>query len=132
MTDTAMSAAASRALVLDFLGAWPERDLDRIMSFFAADAVYHNVPVAPIVGLPGIREIFRAFLDTFEHISLDIVRVAAEPGLVFAERIDRFSIDGRRFELPVNGVFELSHGKIVRFSDYFDLATFERGSGMKL
>ena len=39
---------------------------------------------------------------------------------------------GRRIELPVTGVFVLAGGKIARFSDYFDLASFEHQSGMKL
>ena len=50
---------------------------------------------------------------------LDIVTLAAEPGLVLAERIDYFRMtDGRKVVLPVNGVF--------------DLADFEQQSGFKL
>lgn len=129
-TDT---PAACERLVRDFLGAWPGRDLDRICAAFAADAVYHNVPVAPIQGLPAIRQIFQAFLDTFSSASLDVVTLATGPGLVIAERVDRFGLpDGRRVELPVTGVFVVRNGRIVRFSDYFDLADFERQSGLKL
>ena len=109
------------------------RDIDHIMSFFAENAVYHNVPVAPIAGLDGIRQIFQAFLDAFPEAALDIVNVAGGPGLVFAERIDRFTTnDGRKVILPVNGVFVLEAGKITRFSDYFDLASFESQSGLEL
>ena len=115
------------------MSAWRERNLDHLLSFFASDAVYHNVPVAPIVGQAAIRDIFAAFLREFRTASLDVVTAVAEPGLVIAERIDRFeSNSGRRIELPVTGVFVLADGKIVRFSDYFDLASFERQSGMKL
>lgn len=132
-TDQAsMTADESRLLVERFLGAWAERDLDALMSFFADDAVYHNVPVAPIRGIDGIRQIFAAFLDQFDEVSLDVVNVVAAPELVFAERVDRFAIGERRFELPVNGVFEIRNGRIDRFSDYFDLSTFERSSGLRL
>jgi limonene-1,2-epoxide hydrolase len=34
--------------------------------------------------------------------------------------------------VPVNGIFELRDGKIVRFSDYFNLADWEKQSGMPL
>jgi limonene-1,2-epoxide hydrolase len=88
--------------------------------------------VAPIRGIEGIRQIFTAFLDAFDEVSLDIVGLVAEPGLVFAERVDRFAMGQRRFELPVNGVFEIRNGRISRFSDYFDLTTFERSSGLRL
>ena len=128
-----MTADESRQWVLSFLNAWRERNLDHLLSFFASDAVYHNVPVAPIVGQAAIRDIFAAFLREFRTASLDVVTAVAEPGLVIAERIDRFeSNSGRRIELPVTGVFVLAGGKIARFSDYFDLASFERQSGMKL
>ena len=123
----------SEKLVRDFLGSWEDRDLDVICSAFADDAVYHNVPVAPIEGIAGIRAIFKAFLEAFAEAKLDIVTLAAEPGLVLAERVDYFTMnDGRKVVLPVNGVFEVRDGKITRFSDYFDLADFEQQSGFKL
>lgn len=130
MTD---SKEASEKLVRDFLGSWQGRDLDTICRPFAENAVYHNVPVKPIEGIAGIRAIFQAFLDGFKYAELEIIRLAAEPGLVLAERVDHFVMnDGRKIRLPVTGVFEVKNGKITRFSDYFDLADFERQSGMKL
>ena len=125
--------STDEASVVAFLQSWGGRDIDHIMSYFAEDAVYHNVPVAPIAGLTGIRQIFQAFLDAFPEAALDIVNVVGRPGLVFAERIDRFTTtDGRKVILPVNGVFVLEAGKITRFSDYFDLASFESQSGLEL
>jgi len=130
MTDTKQ---ASETLVRDFLGSWEGRDLEIICGAFADDAVYHNVPVKPIEGIAGIRAIFQAFLDAFAEAKLDIVTLAAEPGLVLAERVDYFTMnDGTRVVLPVTGVFVVKNGEITRFSDYFDLADFERQSGFKL
>lgn len=132
-TTGTMTADASKKVVSDFLGAWQKRDVPGIMDCFAEDAVYHNVPVAPIRGIDGIRKIFEDFLSAFAYADLEIVRIAAEPNLVFAERVDHFRLhDGRSVDLPVNGVFELRNGKIYRFSDYFDLASFERPTGLKL
>lgn len=128
-----MNPAQAETFVRDFLASWGKRDIDLIMSFLAEDAVYHNVPVDPIIGLAEIRKIFVAFLDIFPEAELDPVTVAAKPDLVFAERVDRFTTtQGKKVILPVNGVFVIQNGKIVRFSDYFDLASFERQSGMKL
>lgn len=130
MTDT---KEASEQLVRDFLGSWEGRRLDDICGGFADDAVYHNVPVQPIEGIAGIRAVFQAFLEAFSDAKLEILSLAAEPGLVLVERIDYFTMnDGRKVVLPVTGVFEVNHGKITRFSDYFDLADFESQSGMKL
>ncbi len=130
MTDT---KEASEKLVRDFLGAWPARSLEAICGGFADDAVYHNVPVEPIEGIADIRATFQGFLDAFSAAKLDVVTLAAEPGLVLVERIDYFTMnDGRSVVLPVTGVFEVKNGKITRFSDYFDLADFEEQSGIKL
>ena len=41
------------------------------------------------------------------------------------ERIDDFVVQGKAVSLPVMGTFEISGGKICRWRDYFDLATFE-------
>ena len=133
MTKRSSSAAESKALVVKFLDSWERRDLDTIMSCFNDDAVYHNVPVPPIAGRAGILAIFQGFLGAFETLTLETVRIAAEPDLVFAERIDHFQLrNGKRFDLPVNGVFEIENGKIQRFSDYFNLPSFEGPSGFKL
>ncbi len=130
MTET---KEASEKLVRDFLGSWQGRSLETICSGFADDGVYHNVPVKPIEGIAGIRATFQAFLDAFSDAKLDILTLAAEPGLVLVERVDYFTMnDGRKIVLPVTGVFEVKNRKITRFSDYFDLADFEGQSGMKL
>ncbi|HXZ85581.1 MAG TPA: limonene-1,2-epoxide hydrolase family protein [Myxococcota bacterium] len=118
-------------IVRDFLAAWPRRKIEELVDFFADDAVYHNVPVAPIRGKKAIREVFEGFLGAFS-VELVVVNAAANGNVVFTERIDRFDMNGKRFDLPVNGVFELRDGKIVAFRDYFDLASFEKPSGLKL
>jgi len=128
-----MNAADSKRLVLDFLASWQRRDIDHIMSFFTDESVYHNVPVQPLRGVGPIREIFEAFLREFRTASLDVVAAVAEPGLVIAERIDRFQTNtGRAVVLPVTGVFVVDDRKIIRFSDYFDLDSFQRQSGLIL
>ncbi len=126
-------ASTPETIVRDFLGAWPRRDLDELMSFFAADAVYHNVPVAPCLGAASIRETFAGFLATMPGIVLEVVNLVATGPLVMAERTDRFVMpNGHRFDLPVTGVFEVRDGRIVAFRDYFNLATFETESGLRL
>ncbi|HSD10852.1 MAG TPA: limonene-1,2-epoxide hydrolase family protein [Candidatus Binatia bacterium] len=126
-------ALDNEQIVLDFLAAWPRANVDELMRYFAPDAVYHNVPVAPIQGADRIREIFQAFLGLMNRIDLDVVNSAAKGNVVFTERIDRFHMkNGKKFDLPVNGIFELREGKIVRFRDYFNLADWEKPSGMPL
>ena len=41
---------------------------------------------------------------------------------MLTERIDTFTMDGKKAPLPVMGTFELRDGKICAWRDYFDLA----------
>jgi len=122
---------SNEKIVRDFLASWPAKNIDKIVSYFTDDAVYHNIPVPPVKGKKAIREVFEGFLGAFS-IELIVVNAAASGNHVFTERIDRFWMNGKTFDLPVNGVFELRDGKIAAFRDYFDLASFERPSGLKL
>jgi limonene-1,2-epoxide hydrolase len=124
-------ATAQEKIVTDFLAAWPRKNVDELMSYFAPDGVYHNIPVPPVEGADAIRKVFEAFVGSFS-IVLEVVNIASKGDLVFTERVDRFVMNGKKFDLPVNGVFELRDGKIVSFRDYFDLASFEGPSGLKL
>lgn len=133
MSTAVDSPEACERLVRGFLDSWSGTSVEAITRYFAEDAVYHNVPVQPIHGIAAIRQIFQAFLDAFSESKLEVVTLAAAPGLVLAERVDHFVMrKGGRIRLPVTGVFEIRGGLIRRFSDYFDLGDFERQSGMKL
>lgn len=37
-------------VVRRFCAAWGTGDIDSLVAFFTDDAVYHNIPLAPIVG----------------------------------------------------------------------------------
>ena len=120
-------------VVRAFLAAWPRKNVDELMSFFAADAVYHNVPVAPLVGTTAIRGAFQGFCDMMnEGIELDVLHVVTGGDIVMAERIDRFRWNGKRLNLPVCGVFEVRDGKIRNFRDYFNYASWFEATGAPL
>ena len=42
-------------IVSDFCAAWSRGNLDELVEAFAEDAVYHNIPMAPLVGKDAIR-----------------------------------------------------------------------------
>src|SRR5207244_8995183 len=49
-------------IIREFLASWPERNVDRFLDFFTDDAVYHNMPLEPVSGKNGIREVLNLFL----------------------------------------------------------------------
>ena len=111
--------------VLDFVAAWSRNDVDELMGFIAADCVYHNIPMDPVVGADAIRESLQGFAGMSEEVEWVVHQVAEnEHGVVLTERTDRFKVAGKWIEVPVMGTFELDAGKITGWRDYFDLAQF--------
>ena len=116
----------NEALVQEFCDAWKARDVDAILAYFHADAVYHNVPIEPAVGLDAIRAVVEMFVPPADAIEFQIHHIFSNPAgdVVFTERTDRFVMGAKTIDLPVAGVFELRDGKIAAWRDYFDLQTF--------
>jgi limonene-1,2-epoxide hydrolase len=125
-------AADPEKLVRDFCDAWSRKNIDELMKFFDADAVYHNIPVPAVKGSAAIREAFLAFASMMDTIDLELLAVAANGNIVFTERIDRFRWAGKILDLPVCGVFEVRGGKIVAHRDYFDYQTWLNATGIPL
>ncbi len=116
------------SVVRDFCDAFSGRDIEEILGFFTEDAVYHNIPIAPVEGRDAIRAVLAQFVGPATTAAKFEVRNLAVSGrLVLTERVDRFTIGDKRIELPVMGTFEVgSDGKIRAWRDYFDMNQFTK------
>ncbi len=112
---------APEFVVRDFCSAWERLNIEEIMGFFADDAVYHNIPVDPVVGVDAIRAMIEMFTTGVERIEFQIKHLSANHDVVLTERIDVFHKADHSISLPVMGIFEIQHGKITAWRDYFDL-----------
>lgn len=116
------------ALISEFISCWSEKNVDKMLGYFAEDAVYTNIPIdPPNIGKPAIRAVIETFMGMAEALEF-IVHHQAETaeGLVLNERTDRFLINGKWIDLPVMGIFELERGKIKAWRDYFDVNQFTK------
>lgn len=104
----------------------PVPDLDRVASYFTEDAVYHNIPMAPVRGARAIKEALTPMLTSMPSAGWELLHQVASDHVVMNERIDRFTVGGRTIAIPVVGVFEVRDGKITAWRDYFDLAMFQK------
>jgi limonene-1,2-epoxide hydrolase len=111
-------------VVRRFCAAWTEGDLDAIVAFFTDDAVYHNIPVAPVSGREAIRTTIAGFTGNVESVEFRVLNMAVDGNVVLTERIDVFRFPGKSLELPVMGTFEVRDGRISAWRDYFDLNQF--------
>lgn len=113
-------------VVISLIDAFNVNDLDRIMGHFTNDAVYHNIPVAPVGGLQAIREVVQGFMGMASKVDWQLRHLAETTGgVVLTERVDRFLINGKWLELPVMGTFEVVGGKVSAWRDYFDMNQFQ-------
>ncbi|TQM31355.1 nuclear transport factor 2 family protein [Nocardia bhagyanarayanae] len=117
-------------LVRAMCRSWSDPDPDRISSYFGEDAVYHNIPMEPIVGRTAIRDFIAGFLTTFDAIDFDIHHQVTAGNIVMNERTDTLRGNGRDTPLPVMGVFEVHDGAITAWRDYFDMAAINRAFGL--
>jgi limonene-1,2-epoxide hydrolase len=113
-------------VVRSFFAAVNANDLERIVGFFADDAVYHNIPVQPVTGAAAIRGVLQSFLGLSSEVDWVVHHLAeSSDGVVLSERTDRFLIGGRWIELPVMGAFRVRDGRIAEWRDYFDMKQFQ-------
>ncbi|MBO0863783.1 MAG: nuclear transport factor 2 family protein [Mycobacterium sp.] len=110
-------------LITDFCKLWASPDPDKIAEYFAEDAVYQNIPMAPVQGREAIREFIAGFLAAFDGIEFRVHRQISDDGVVMNERTDVMRRkDGGEIPLPVMGTFEVRNGQITAWRDYFDMA----------
>jgi limonene-1,2-epoxide hydrolase len=118
------------ATVRAFCNAVEARDVEQLVGFFSSDAVYHNIPIAPVKGREAIGTTLKAFIGPASEAEFEIVALACSGNSVLTERLDRFVIGGKKIELPVMGTFEVTpSGEISAWRDYFDMASFTKQMG---
>jgi limonene-1,2-epoxide hydrolase len=95
--------------------------VDTLVEYFTDDAVYHNIPVAPVTGRDAIRATIEMFTTGVDRMEFRVLHIAAAGDVVLTERVDVFVLPDKIIELPVMGTFELRDGRIAAWRDYFDL-----------
>lgn len=112
----------AEALVREFCDAWSKLDADLLTGYFTDDAVYHNIPMAPLEGKEAINAFLAGFLAGVTTAEFTMLNVVSSGDVVMTERVDAFTLNGRHGAFPVMGIFEVKGGKIAAWRDYFDMA----------
>ena len=121
-------------VVRRFCAAWSDNvGAGELAAFFTDDAVYHNIPLAPVTGREAIANNTASFIRPgapgIEGIQFRVINIAANGPVVMTERVDVFKLPNKSFELPVMGTFEVNDGKISAWRDYFDTKQFASRMG---
>ncbi|HEY3702045.1 MAG TPA: limonene-1,2-epoxide hydrolase family protein [Acidimicrobiales bacterium] len=117
-------------LVRRFCSAWSDGvGAEDLATFFTDDAVYHNIPLAPVTGRADIATTISSFTAGVEGIEFRVLNIAGDGSVVLTERVDVFKLPDKSIELPVMGTFEVRDGKIAAWRDYFDMNQFTSQMG---
>ena len=117
----------AEALVNAFMAEFDAEhpDADHLASYFTDDAVYHNMPMAPAEGIEAVKAAL-AGVSQMTSRGWEVLHSASSGDVVLNERVDRFDMGGTEVAVQVCGVFEIRDGKIARWRDYFDMASFQK------
>ena len=110
--------------IRDFISAWSRLNVDELVDYFCEDGIYHNMPTDPVAGHEALRAFIGAFLSNWEKTDWEILNLLVDGDTVMVERMDRTVATGKNVDLPCCGVFEMRHGKIAVWRDYFDMTTY--------
>jgi len=113
-----LTAAEKRnaQIITEFCAAWPNHNLDKVISFFADNGAYRvSETQEPVKGKQAVGDRIKSFLDRVERF--EVLDTLAKGPMVFNERIDHFTGGPLKFWHGV-GDFFLKDGKIVEWYDY--------------
>src|SRR5262249_15725583 len=117
-------------VVRKFCQAVARADVHELAAFFTEDAVYHNIPIAPVRGRAAIEATLAQFITPGARVEFELKGLATRAPLVLTERVGRFEMGGKKIESPVMGGFEVRpDGKISAWCDYFDMQQFRSQLG---
>ena len=116
-------SVSPESVVRGFLAAWEDwPKMDRILSFFAKDAVYVDGLGGVARGIDAIRSEFEAQRALgWGNPTMEVKSLVANGGTVMMERVDSFTVGGKPFSMEVMAAVEVdADGRIKRWRDSYD------------
>jgi limonene-1,2-epoxide hydrolase len=105
-----------------------KKDLHGMLDMMSDDIHYQNMPLRAAIGKAEMVD-FMKDMGEIQDMTLTIKNIAANGRVVFVERSDTWTMNGVTVVEPFVGVFEIDDdGKICRWSNYFDLRSWERAN----
>lgn len=125
------SDASKLRTVTEMFQAWRDLKWDRVYALFAENGVLHSMMDSPVVGREAIAARLGALAQGIERIDLKVDHIGVIDGRVFVERVDHFVYKGHQGAVPVVGVLEIEHGKIVEWREYYDRSSLLKAMGVE-
>jgi limonene-1,2-epoxide hydrolase len=108
-----------------FLAALQDQDIDAAGAVLDEHLVYQNVGFPTIRGRARAMKLFRG-MEGRAGFEVKTHRIAVNGSTVLTERTDVLVFGPVRLQFWVCGVFEVHHGRITLWRDYFDMFDFTK------
>lgn len=115
-----------KAQAIEFFDAWKRQDLEGVVDRFTEDAVYHNIPMDPIVGKAAIRETLAEWMPSLSGIDFLFDTIVVDGDRLLMERRDVVPGPAGGQDLPIMAIMEFRGDKIAAWREYFDLAMMQQ------
>ena len=83
-----------------------------------------SMPMDPAVGIDAIRDLYVQSIAAMDGLRVEVHLQLSDGTFVMHERTDHVSMGGKAISLPICGAFEIEHGRIKGWRDYFDMSRF--------
>lgn len=118
------------AVVKEMIAAWKAADWKKVGDLFAEDGVLHSMMIEPVKGREAIYQRIAALgKGAPGGVVLDVSHMGVIDGLVFIERVDRFTYNGKPGAVPVVGILDVQDGKVKAWREYYDRAQLLKEMG---
>ena len=101
--------------------------MSKTEKYLSDDVYYHNLPWEPMTGAEKVRSFLQPFVDG-THCSVAKMEIHHQVGngeIVMNTRSETWVRGDLEVVLPVAGFFALKGSLIVKWCDYWDVATFQ-------
>lgn len=116
---------APAAVVRRFLELLEAGDVDGGVELLAADVRYENVGLPTVHGRERVRKLFQRMMGLpGAGFEAHLHTVSTDGSTVMTERTDVLKAGPVVVQLWVCGRFDVEHGQIAKWRDYFDYANF--------
>jgi limonene-1,2-epoxide hydrolase len=127
-------------VVWGLMGAFETLDVEEIASWLHDDIVFQNSGLPDLVGKDAVEQFMSPLALAFDSFTIDVVTIMSKGKVVCTERVERYVVaedsplgfPGAELCLKVAGWHEIKHGKVIRWSDYWDTRIFSNTLGIPL
>ena len=120
--------------------AWASRDVEKILNLYSDDCVWEDLAIGKVMsGKEEIRSFLNEWFAAFPDNTLETTSSITSGHFQCAEWINRGTHNGDFLNIPATGktvsirgasIIELRKGKIIRSTDYYDMASLLRQLGI--